>query len=180
MVRALVVCCIVVASCSKDEPVTTRAPEPKPRARVEADDPRAIPQKRIAPALPDTNDVNPPGVPRLTGPIESERGVEYVDEVVGTGAAPAKGQSIKVHYTGWLTDGTKFDSSVDRGEPINLRFDSGQVIKGWDIGLASMRVGGKRRLIIPSELGYGEHGARDVIPPDSTLVFDVELIEVGD
>ncbi|HEV7558477.1 MAG TPA: FKBP-type peptidyl-prolyl cis-trans isomerase, partial [Kofleriaceae bacterium] len=158
------------------------ASEPKvhARTRVEADDPRPIPQRRIAPALPDTSDANPPGVPRLDGPIQTDRGVDYIDEVVGTGTQPEKGQHVKVHYSGWLPDGTKFDSSVDRGEPIHIRFDSGQVIKGWDIGLASMRVGGKRRLIIPSDLGYGERGARDVIPPDSTLVFDVELLEVGD
>jgi peptidylprolyl isomerase len=98
-------------------------------------------------------------------------------EVVGTGAAPQKGKPVKVHYSGWLTDGTAFDSSRDRGDPITIRFDSGQVIKGWDIGLGTMRVGGKRRLIIPAELGYGDHGAGDVIPPGSVLVFDVELIE---
>jgi peptidylprolyl isomerase len=113
----------------------------------------------------------------VTGPIQTDRGLPYIDEVVGNGAMPEQGKTIKVHYTGWLTDGTKFDSSVDRGEPIAIRFDSGQVIKGWDIGLASMRVGGKRRLIIPPELGYGAHGAGEAIPPDSTMVFDVELVE---
>jgi peptidylprolyl isomerase len=181
-VRALIVCGLLIASCSKDEPVITRASEPKakPRARVEADDPRAVPQRRIAPALPDTSDANPPGVPRLDGEIQTDRGVQFIDEVVGSGPMPQKGQHVTVHYTGWLTDGTKFDSSVDRGDPIHIRFDSGQVIKGWDLGLASMRVGGKRRLIIPAELGYGDSGARGVIPPGSTLVFDAELIDVAD
>ena len=181
-VRALLAGSILIASCSKDEPAHTNASEPKAKARtrVEADDPRPIPQRRIAPALPDTSDLNPPGVPRLDGEIQTDRGVQFIDEVVGTGAAPDKGQHVKVHYTGWLTDGTKVDSSLDRGEPIHIRFDSGQVIKGWDIGLASMRVGGKRRLIIPAELGYGDSGARGAIPPGSTLVFDVELLEVGD
>jgi peptidylprolyl isomerase len=94
------------------------------------------------------------------------------------GAQPTTGHAVKVHYTGWLTDGSKFDSSQDRGQPIVLKFDSGQVIKGWDIGLATMRVGGKRRLIIPADLGYGERGAGNAIPPDSVLVFDVELLEV--
>jgi peptidylprolyl isomerase len=143
-----------------------------------AEAPLPTTQHRTVPALPDHSDANPPGVPRLTGEVRTEGELAYLDEVVGTGAAPQQGQTIKVHYTGWLTDGTKFDSSRDRGEPIVLRFDTGQVIKGWDLGLASMRVGGKRRLIIPAELGYGANGAGEAIPPDSTLVFDVELIAV--
>lgn len=175
----------LVAGCTKAEPKqdspepagerkAIEAPPPRPRAPERT---RPAPPPRL-PALPEHSDANPPGVPRLTGPIQSDRGTSFIDEVVGTGPAPERGQTIKVHYTGWLTDGTKFDSSIDRGEPIAFRFAVGQVIKGWDIGLASMRVGGKRRLIIPPELGYGARGAGDAIPPDATLVFDVELVAV--
>ena len=107
-------------------------------------------------------------------------GLQYQDEVVGTGPEPQIGQSVDVHYTGWLDDhgtkGAKFDSSRDRGQPFSFRLGAGQVIKGWDQGLATMHVGGKRTLIIPPELGYGARGAGGVIPPNATLIFDVELL----
>jgi FKBP-type peptidyl-prolyl cis-trans isomerase len=97
---------------------------------------------------------------------------------VGEGATPAVGQRVKVHYTGWLTDGKKFDSSVDRGQPFGFVLGRGMVIKGWDEGLSTMKIGGKRKLFIPPELGYGARGAGGVIPPNATLVFEVELLGV--
>jgi peptidylprolyl isomerase/FKBP-type peptidyl-prolyl cis-trans isomerase FkpA len=101
------------------------------------------------------------------------------DLVVGTGAEAASGQRVTVHYLGTLTDGTKFDASYDRGQPFTFNLGAGQVIKGWDQGVAGMRVGGKRKLTIPAELGYGARGAGGVIPPNATLVFEVELLEVS-
>ncbi len=98
---------------------------------------------------------------------------------VGTGATARSGQDVVVHYTGWLTDGRKFDSSRDRGDPFAFGLGAGQVIAGWDEGVAGMQVGGLRKLTIPPQLGYGEFGAGGVIPPNATLVFEVELIDVG-
>ncbi len=107
-------------------------------------------------------------------------GLQITDGTVGTGASPKTGQRCTMHYTGWLykdgVKGAKFDSSVDRGQPFDFVIGVGQVIKGWDEGVASMKVGGKRTLIIPAELGYGARGAGGVIPPNATLMFDVELL----
>ena len=100
------------------------------------------------------------------------------DLTVVDGATASAGQSVSVHYTGWLTNGQKFDSSVDRNEPFEFNLGRGQVIPGWDQGVAGMQVGGKRKLTIPPELGYGSRGAGGVIPPNATLVFDVELLAV--
>lgn len=105
-------------------------------------------------------------------------GLQYEDLVPGTGASPTRGQTAVVHYTGWLTDGTKFDSSLDRGQPFSFPVGAGRVIQGWDEGVATMKVGGKRRLTIPSELGYGARGAGGVIPPNATLIFEVELLDI--
>ena len=106
-------------------------------------------------------------------------GLEYWDIVVGTGATAVAGKPVKVHYTGWLTDGKKFDSSVDRRQPFGFTLGAGEVIKGWDEGVEGMKVGGKRQLRIPPALGYGSRGAGGVIPPNATLIFDVELLDVG-
>ncbi len=110
--------------------------------------------------------------------VETPSGLKYVELTEGEGESPSSGSTAVVHYTGWLLDGQKFDSSVDRGQPFSFRVGKGQVIRGWDEGVASMKVGGKRKLIVPPDLGYGARGAGGVIPPNATLVFDVELLEV--
>jgi FKBP-type peptidyl-prolyl cis-trans isomerase FkpA len=110
--------------------------------------------------------------------MTTESGLKYVDLTVGTGREAAAGNLVSVHYTGWLTNGTKFDSSVDRKDPFSFPIGAGKVIRGWDEGVAGMKVGGKRKLTIPPQLGYGARGAGGVIPPNATLVFDVELLEV--
>ncbi|ACM21433.1 peptidylprolyl cis-trans isomerase lipoprotein, FKBP-type [Geotalea daltonii FRC-32] len=111
--------------------------------------------------------------------VKTPSGLSYVDLVPGNGPSPAAGKPVKVHYTGWLENGTKFDSSVDRGEPFVFNIGAGQVIPGWDEGVMSMKVGGKRKLIIPPQLGYGTAGAGGVIPPNAKLIFEVELLDVA-
>ncbi|UCF21631.1 MAG: FKBP-type peptidyl-prolyl cis-trans isomerase [Gemmatimonadota bacterium] len=111
--------------------------------------------------------------------ITTSSGLKYLIIATGTGPAAEPGRNVRVHYTGWLTDGSKFDSSVDRGEPFEFPLGRGAVIRGWDEGVALMRVGEKRRLIIPPELAYGARGIPGAIPPNATLVFDVELLGVA-
>ena len=110
--------------------------------------------------------------------MKTSSGLEYIETEAGTGAQAEAGKTVSVHYTGKLQDGKVFDSSVSRGDPIIFQLGKGQVIKGWDEGIALMKVGGKAQLIIPPDLGYGERGAGGVIPPNATLVFDVELVDV--
>ena len=129
-------------------------------------------------------------VPALAGPPDAPAkttgkgtttpsGLKYWDLKKGSGAVAKAGDSVKVNYTGWLTDGKMFDSSLTRNEPFSFKLGAGMVIKGWDEGVAGMKVGGKRQLRIPSDLGYGASGAGGVIPPNATLVFDVELLGVN-
>jgi peptidylprolyl isomerase len=114
--------------------------------------------------------------------VTTETGLKYLDTEVGTGPAPTRGQRIKVHYTGWLSDkgnkGKKFDSSLDRHEPLVIPIGVGRLIKGWDEGLLTMKVGGKRTLYIPAKLGYGAQGAGGDIPPNADLIFEVELLGI--
>ena len=111
--------------------------------------------------------------------ITTTSGLRYEDVVLGTGAAAKAGDKVQVHYTGWLTDGTKFDSSLDRGSPFAFSLGKGQVIKGWDEGVSGMQVGGKRKLTIPPGLAYGSRGVGGVIPANAELVFEVELLKIG-
>jgi FKBP-type peptidyl-prolyl cis-trans isomerase FkpA len=108
----------------------------------------------------------------------TDSGLKYDDIAIGDGAAAVKGQTVSVHYTGWLTDGEKFDSSKDRNDPFQFPLGAGRVIRGWDEGVQGMKVGGTRRLTIPPQLGYGAQGAGGVIPPNATLVFEVELLVI--
>lgn len=110
--------------------------------------------------------------------ITTKTGLKYIDEKEGTGETAKSGDTVQVHYTGRLKDGKKFDSSVDRGQPFEFPLGAGRVIKGWDEGVAGMKIGGKRKLIIPAELGYGARGAGGVIPPNAELHFDVELLKI--
>ena len=134
----------------------------------------------LAPAACNKKSAEPTG--SSTGstakPPAQPNGLLIEDIKVGSGPMAESGQTVAVHYTGWLTDGTKFDSSLDRGQPITFPLGTGAVIRGWDEGLKGMRVGGKRKLTIPSALAYGPEGRPPVIPPDATLVFDVELMDV--
>src|SRR4030065_289119 len=108
----------------------------------------------------------------------TDSGLKYEDTIVGNGATAAAGQNVSVHYTGWLTDGRKFDSSKDRNDPFEFKLGAGQVIRGWDEGVQGMKIGGTRKLTIPPQLGYGARGAGGVIPPNATLEFEVELLKI--
>lgn len=120
------------------------------------------------------------GPPPVSGqPVTTPSGLQYIEVAPGTGEEARAGQRVTVHYTGWLTNGQKFDSSRDRNDPFQFALGRRQVIAGWDEGVAGMRVGGQRRLLIPSELGYGARGAPGAIPPNATLIFDVELLRVS-
>lgn len=111
-------------------------------------------------------------------PTVTPSGLQYLDLVKGSGREAHVGETASVHYTGWLKDGTKFDSSVDRGQPFQFRLGAGRVIKGWDEGVVGMNIGSKRKLIIPPNLGYGARGAGRIIPPNATLIFEVELLDL--
>jgi peptidylprolyl isomerase len=133
------------------------------------------------PAPPPANPAdNPPGVPKVEGTPKPLYALRYIDTVVGTGPLAESRKYYTVHYTGWLTDGTKFDSSVDRGTPITFPYGARQVIPGWDTGFEGMHVGGKRRLFIPYQLAYGESGRPPVIPAKADLIFDIELVDQSD
>ncbi|MDX2213646.1 MAG: FKBP-type peptidyl-prolyl cis-trans isomerase [Oculatellaceae cyanobacterium bins.114] len=128
---------------------------------------------------PESSTPTTPSVDNSENVVTTESGLKYVDLVEGTGATPQRGQTVIVHYTGTLEDGTKFDSSRDRNQPFSFPLGTGRVIRGWDEGISTMKVGGHRQLIIPPDLGYGVRGAGGVIPPNATLIFDVELLRIN-
>ena len=173
---------LMISSCYRDHqprrPVTappastTSSPAPTPTPV-----PTPVPTPTPVPAAPQPSANNAPA--QVTGaPVTTASGLQYWDLAPGTGEAAVAGKIAKVHYTGWLTNGTKFDSSVDRNRPFEFPLGAGRVIKGWDEGVVGMKVGGKRQLRIPPELGYGARGAGGRIPPNATLIFDVELLEI--
>ena len=143
---------ILISGCAKQE-----------ESPVKETAPASAPVKAAAPAQP----------------VAEVTELKMEDAKVGTGAVAEAGKRVTVHYTGWLTNGTKFDSSKDHGQPFTFQLGAGQVIKGWDQGVAGMKVGGQRKLTIPPTLGYGANGAGGVIPPNATLVFEVELLGVN-
>lgn len=171
----IVVCLVFV--------VITQISQPKEaialQARAEMVQPPAAVTEQLAqlpvPTIDDSENSSENSEANVT---TTDSGLQYVDLVEGTGATPRSGQTVQVHYTGTLEDGTQFDSSRDSGRPFSFRLGAGQVIRGWDEGIATMRVGGRRQLIIPPNLGYGSRGVGP-IPPNSTLVFDVELLRIG-
>ena len=130
------------------------------------------------PVKPATEQVATTGATSGAQMIKTPSGLQYQDLVPGSGPSPVAGKNVTVHYTGWLTNGTKFDSSLDNNQPFTFTIGAGQVIPGWDEGVMSMKLGGKRKMVIPPQLGYGTAGAGGVIPPDATLVFEVLLLDI--
>lgn len=195
-IGVMVICCVVLitAQLVGDRRPAMADPDPNfPLPTVTMSTPATLDTAveeplTIAQAPKEATAVNPPEPVNPSGdePVTDANllvtlpsGLQYEDLQAGNGPSPKPGDRVTVHYTGTLTDGKQFDSSRDRGRPFQFKIGVGQVIKGWDEGVASMKVGGRRKLIIPSELGYGSRGAGGVIPPDATLVFDVELLGVN-
>jgi FKBP-type peptidyl-prolyl cis-trans isomerase len=181
LVAVLVLCLgLMVTGCKSREevPSAQQSQTAAPEAETQTATPEGVQTEEEA--MPD----DPVEAARKLGTetdapaVETASGLRYIDVKVGEGVAAESGKTVSVHYTGWLVDGTKFDSSVGRGQPFAFPLGLGQVIKGWDEGVAGMQKGGVRKLIIPSELGYGARGAGGVIPPHATLVFEVQLLDV--
>jgi FKBP-type peptidyl-prolyl cis-trans isomerase len=180
----MVVCCVVliISQITGARPnaiageVTT--PQPQTTLKVSQKESVVKPNPLIADASVLKQPATTAGSKMTDNTITTPSGLKYIELKEGDGATPKKGQTVEVHYTGTLQDGTKFDSSRDRNTPFKFKLGVGQVIKGWDEGISTMKVGGRRQLIIPPGLGYGARGAGGVIPPNATLIFDVELLGI--
>ncbi|MCX6641186.1 MAG: FKBP-type peptidyl-prolyl cis-trans isomerase [bacterium] len=162
LIPFLLVIAMIVVGCNKKEEPADREARRAARAQKE---------QAAQPKSPET-------LTQGGEMITTASGLQYQELVAGSGVEAQAGKVASVHYTGWLTNGTKFDSSIDRGHPFDFQVGVGQVIKGWDEGVQGMKVGGKRKLIIPPNLGYGDNGAGTLIPPGATLIFEVELLDV--
>ncbi len=183
LLKVLIPCtlALLVVACgrveTREEPISTISPLSTTAEAPATDAPGGTPAATQASGA----STNAAGGPTQVDPskiVTTQSGLKYADLKEGSGAEATAGKQVTVHYTGWLQDGTKFDSSRDRGEPLPLTLGAGQVIPGWDEGLVGMKVGGQRQLIIPPQLAYGQNGTGP-IPPNATLVFDVEVVQVG-
>jgi peptidylprolyl isomerase len=170
-----VILAIALLTGNGEEAISSQATNPTDSSTTEVTTGTLTPEESLADAsdlLPIQENVSEENA------VTTESGLQYVVIKEGVGESPKRGDTVVVHYTGTLEDGSKFDSSRDRGQPFSFKIGIGQVIKGWDEGVGLMKPGGRRKLIIPSDLGYGAQGAGGVIPPNATLIFDVELLRI--
>jgi FKBP-type peptidyl-prolyl cis-trans isomerase len=179
----MVVCCVVLIisqiTGARPNVIAGEVTTPQPQTTVKTSQKESVVKPN--PLIADASVLKQPATTagnNMTDNITTPSGLKYIDLKVGDGATPKTGQIVEVHYTGTLENGTKFDSSRDRNSPFKFKIGVGQVIKGWDEGVGTMKVGGRRQLIIPPDLGYGSRGAGGVIPPNATLIFDVELLGI--
>jgi peptidylprolyl isomerase len=175
LISVIVIASLLVFTCAAVALAQTKADSTKKATTIKADEPI---KKDTTKAITATGKAKVTKMEKQDT-VTTASGLKYIDIKVGNGATPKAGQTVEVHYTGWLTDGKKFDSSKDRNTPFTFPLGQGRVIKGWDEGLSTMKVGGVRKLIIPPALGYGATGAGGgLIPPNATLVFEVEFLSI--
>ncbi len=179
MKKVIITTLTLTASLGLSSCLNTAPSEEKTEAKTVASTENPGGETREETTLAEAEEIKQQEIAQMTEITPSGLQYEILTQAEGDAASPQTGRRVNVHYTGWLTDGTKFDSSVDRGQPFSFILGVGQVIKGWDEGVASMKVGEKRKLTIPAELAYGSRGAGSMIPPNATLVFEVELLGIA-